>query len=146
MSSFFGGKPSFSASEKKCLDEIGQILDPLPQRRQAQRHHVQAEEQVFPEQALLDQDAQILVARCHDPDVGLDRGAPADRGVFALLQHPQQPRLRFHRHVADFVEEQRAAFGLFEPAGRAGIGAGERAALMAEQFGSRSGRAGSPPC
>ena len=116
-------------------DQIGQILDPLPQRRQAQRHDVQAEEQIFPEQPLLDQDAQILVARRHDPHVGLDRGTPADGGVFALLQHPQQPRLRLHRHVADFVEKQRAAFGLFEPAGSAGIGAGERAAFMAEQFG-----------
>jgi hypothetical protein len=55
--------------------------------------------------------AQILVARRHDPDVGLDRGTAADGGVFALLQHAQQPCLRFHRHVADFVEKQRAAFG-----------------------------------
>ena len=53
---------------------------------------------------------------------------------FTLLQHPQQSRLRVQRHVADLVEEQRAAFGLLEPAGRR-VGAGERAALVAEQLG-----------
>ena len=69
-----------------------------------------------------------------DAHVGLDRGAAADRGVFALLQHPQQAGLRLHRHVADFVEEQRAALGLLEAARGAGVGAGECAALVAEQF------------
>ncbi|MGY3344827.1 hypothetical protein ACVWYK_003596 [Bradyrhizobium sp. USDA 4470] len=85
--------------------------------------------------ALLDQHAQVLVGGRDDAHVGLDRGAAADRGVFALLQHAQQTGLRLHRHVADFVEEKRPALGLLEPAGRARVGAGEGAALMAEQFG-----------
>ena len=118
-------------------DQIGHVLDALAQRRQPQRHDVEAEEQVLAEQALLDQDAQILVGGGDDAHVGLDRGTAADGGVFALLQHAQQPGLRLHRHVADFVEEQRAALGLLEPAGGAGVGTGEGAALMAEQFGSR---------
>ena len=116
-------------------DQVGQILDALAQGRQAQRHDIEPEEQIFPEQALLDQDAQILVGGSDDAHVGLDRGAAAHGGVFALLQHTKQPRLRFHRHVADLVEEQGAALGLLETAGGAGVGAGERAALMAEQFG-----------
>jgi hypothetical protein len=37
-------------------DQIGKILDPLAQRRQTQRHNVQAEEQILAEQALLNQD------------------------------------------------------------------------------------------
>ena len=61
-------------------------------------------------------------------------GPPADGGIFALLKHAQQARLRLHRHVADFVEEQRPAFGLLETARGAGIGAGEGAALVAEQL------------
>ena len=76
-----------------------------------------------------------LLRGSDDAHVGLDRGAAADGGVFALLQHAQQARLRLHRHVADLVEEQRAALGLLEAAGGAGVGAGEGAALMAEQFG-----------
>ena len=91
---------------------------PLAQRRQPQRHHVEPEEQILAEQALLDQDAQVLVGRGDDAHIGLDRRAAADGRVLALLQHAQQPRLRLHRHVADLVEEQRAALGLLEAARR----------------------------
>ena len=78
--------------------------------------------------------AQILVGGGDDADIGLDRRAAADRRIFALLQHAQQPGLRLHRHVADLVEEQRAALGLLEAPGGALGGAGEGAFLMAEQF------------
>ena len=64
------------------------------------------------------------------------RLAAADRHHAALLQRAQQLRLQRQRHVADFVEEQRAAVGFAEFAGgavaaRAGVGAG----AVAEQFG-----------
>ncbi|MPM62402.1 hypothetical protein SDC9_109273 [bioreactor metagenome] len=52
----------------------------------------------------------------------------------AVRQHPQQTRLQVKRHVADFVEEQRAALGLLEAATALRLRAGERAAFMAEQF------------
>ena len=74
------------------------------------------------------------MGRRDDAHVGLDRRAPADRRVLALLQHAQQPRLRLERHVADLVEEQRAALGLLEAALRARLGAGEGALLVAEQL------------
>ena len=48
---------------------------------------------------------------------GLDRSAAADRRELAVLQHAQQPGLGVQRHVADLVEEQRAAVGLLEAAG-----------------------------
>jgi len=60
--------------------------------------------------------------------------AATDRGVFALLQHAQKSRLRLHRHVADLVEKERAAFCLLEAAGAARVGAGEGALLMTKQF------------
>ena len=113
-------RQSFALHQREEVpDEIGNVLGALAQRRQPQRHDVEAEKQVLAEQALLDELAQVLVGRGDDAHVGLDRCAAADRGVFALLQHAQQPGLRLHRHVADFVEEQRAAFGLFEAAGAA---------------------------
>ena len=118
-------------------DQIGNILGALAQRRQPQRHHVEAEEQILAEQPLLDELPQILVGRGDDAHIGLDRRAAADRGVLALLQHAQKPRLRLHRHVADLVEEQRAAFGLLEAAGAARVGAGEGALLVAEQLATR---------
>ena len=54
---------------------------------------------------------------------------------FAVGQDPQQARLRFGGHVADLVQEQRAAVGLFEASRALCRGAGEGALLMTEEFG-----------
>jgi hypothetical protein len=51
-----------------------------------------------------------------------------------VLQHAQQLDLHRQRHVADFIEEQRAAIGQFETSGAAGDCAGEGALLVTEQF------------
>ena len=69
-----------------------------------------------------------------DPGIGADRRAPADGEVFSLLEHAQQPGLGFQRHVADLVQEQGSARGLFETPGMACGGAREGALLVAEQF------------
>ena len=126
--------------------EIGNILEPFAQRRQAQRHDVQSVEQIFAEQALVDLLLQITVGGGDDPHIGADRRAAADRRVLALLQYAKQPGLRLHGHVADLVEKQRAAFRLLEASDVPVLRAGEGALLMTEQFRSRSARAGSPPC
>ena len=69
--------------------ERGNILDPLAQGRQPNRHHVEAIEQIFAELTLPDQLAQIPMRRGHDTDISLDRRAPPYRGVFALLKDTQ---------------------------------------------------------
>ena len=43
------------------------------------------------------------------------------------------------RQVADLVEKDRAAVGLLEAADAPGVGAGERAAFVAEQFAFEQG-------
>ena len=131
---------------EEVAHEVGDVLEPLPQRRQPQRHDIQPIEQILAEQALIDLLLQVAIGGGDDADVGPDRRAAADCRVFALLQHAQQPRLRFHRHVADLVEKQRAAFGLLETADVTILRAGEGALLVAEQLRLRSARAGSPPC
>ena len=94
--------------------EIRHVLEPLAQRRQADRHDVEAVEEILAEAALVDQRAQVLVRRRDDADVGGLQLAPADAGELALLQDAEQPRLGVERHVADLVEEQRPAAGLLE--------------------------------
>ena len=47
---------------------------------------------------------------------------------------PEQLRLRRRRHLADLVEEDGAAVRRLEQAGLGRLGAGERAALVAEQL------------
>ena len=50
------------------------------------------------------------------------------------FQNAEQLGLAVERHLADFVEEQRAGVGLLEQAGVVGVGPGERALLVAEEL------------
>src|SRR5712671_2372951 len=90
--------------------------------------------QVFAEAALLDERVEVAVRRDDDAGVDDDRSLAADAFELALLEEPQQLRLHGRRHVADFVEEQRAAVGLLELAEVARGRPGERALLVAEQL------------
>ena len=119
---------------EEVVHEIGNILGALAQWRKTKRHHVEAKEQILAKQPLLDEDAEILVGGGDDAHVGLDRRAAADGGVLALLQHAQKPRLSLHRHVADFVEKQRAAVGLLKQARLVDAGVGEGALAVPEQL------------
>ena len=64
------------------------------------------------------------------PNVRLDALGPTQAYVLPLLEDSQQ-RL----HLADLVQQQRAALRLIEPAHFAGCRARERATLVAEQLG-----------
>ena len=83
--------------------------------------------EVFAELAVAHSLLQVLVGGGDDADIGLDRGVAADAVEVAVGEHAQQPGLQFGGHVADLVQEQRAAFGLFEAAAAGGQRAGERA-------------------
>ena len=72
--------------------------------------------------------------RGDDAHVAVARDVAADALVHALLQDAQQLHLHRQAHVADLVEEQRAALGDFETALAGGDGAGEGALLVAEQL------------
>ena len=61
------------------------------------------------------------------------RLARAHRHDLAVFEHAKQLGLERRRHVADLVEEERAAVGQLEPSLAVGRGAGERAAHVAEQ-------------
>jgi hypothetical protein len=68
--------------------------------------------------------------------LALERLVAAHAVELPVGQHAQQPRLQVERHVADLVEEQRAAVGLLEAPAAHGLRAGEGAALVAEEFAS----------
>ena len=63
-----------------------------------------------------------------------NRAVAADALEAALLQDPQELHLHLQRHIADLVQEQRAALGKFETADARAQGPGERAFLMTEQL------------
>src|SRR6202022_5142795 len=73
--------------------------------------------------------------RGEEAHVARDQRMSAEPFDLALLQEAQRARLASERQVADFIEEERAAVGGFDAADLALIRAGERATLVAEQFG-----------
>src|SRR3546814_12368364 len=119
-------------SSDLVTDQSGNVLGPLPERRQPDRHDVETIEQILAEQPLAGGVPQIPVGRGDDPNVRPDRCSPADGRVFAFLQHPEQPRLRFHRHVADLVQEKGAAVRLLEATRRSRGRPREGALFMTE--------------
>jgi hypothetical protein len=104
--------------------------------RQAQPDDVEAVEQVLAERALAHALFQVLVRGGNDAHVALQRLVAADAVELPVGQHAQQPRLQVEGHVADLVQEQRAAVGLFEAPAACGLRAGEGTALVAEELAS----------
>jgi hypothetical protein len=122
------------ALQHEVAGERRNVLEALAQRRQAQPDDVEPVQQVLAEQSLPHALLEVLVRRGDHAHVRLERGVPADAVVLAVREHAQQPDLQVRRHVADLVEEQRAALGLLEAAAPRALRAGERAALVPEQL------------
>ena len=116
------------------FDELGNILDPLAERRHPQVDHVEPVVEIFAEGALLDLGLQIAVGCSHDLHVDRHRLRGAHGQHFSLLQHSEQFRLQFLRHLADLVEKHNAALCRPKDAKRPASGAGEGALFMAEQL------------
>src|SRR4249919_2494918 len=119
---------------EEAFGECGHVVPAIAQRRQLQAHDVEAMQQVRAELAFGDEAFEVLVGGGDDAHVHADQFAAADAEELALRQHAQQARLQRRGHVADFVEEQGAAIGLFEAAHVALLGTGEGARLVAEQL------------
>src|SRR5436190_8286213 len=77
---------------------------------------------------------QVAVSRRDRPHVGTDCLVPSDAFERLLLQEPQDFSLRGQRHIADFIEKQRATVALLEFADAPPISARESPLLMPEQF------------
>ena len=106
----------------------------LAQRRQLHGHDVQPVEKILAEPSCDDLRLRIAVGRAHDAHIGRARRVFAHAAHLALLQEAQDFRLERYVHLADFIEEKRAAVGLERRALAVGRGAGERAFHMAEDF------------
>ena len=118
----------------EMLDERRQVFAAAAQGRQLHREHHHAMVEVAAERAGLDQLFEIAMGGDHDAHIHGGGLVGADALHLAFFEHAQQLGLHGGGHVADFVEEQRAAMGLLEFAGVALGGAGERALLVAEEF------------
>ena len=113
--------------------QLGEILEPIAQRRHPDRDHVEPVVQVLAEPAVLDRLVEIDVGRGNEAQVRLDRVHAADSLDLLFLDRPQQLCLQLVLQVADLVEEQRAACGQLELAELLPDGAGEGTLLVTEE-------------
>ena len=116
------------------LAEQRDVRAPLAQRRDVDADHVETEVEVLAEASIGDGLGQARVGRRQDPRIDADRPPRAEPAVLAVLEHVQELRLEVRAHLADLVEQDRALMGQLELAGFVAQGAGERAALVAEQL------------
>ena len=116
------------------LHERRDVLGTLPQRRDMDRQHVEAKQQILPEQPLLCGLRKLLVGRGNHPHVHGDRLLATDPLDHAGFEHSQQLRLRFGPEIADLVEGRGCAVRELEPAETPLSGAGEGAPLVPEHL------------
>src|SRR5437016_8552570 len=118
----------------QVIDEQRNVLAPLAQRRELERHHLQAIVEVLAEAPLLDGSRQLAVGRRDDAHVDGPPHRAAHRPYLVLLEDAQELRLERRRDVADLVQENRAAVGLREVPGCVADRAGESAAHVPEEL------------
>src|SRR5690242_1110925 len=120
---------------REMADEFGEVVQPLAERRQNEGKDVNAMKEVATEGILLDEIFQIAMSGDEDADIHLRGLIASDALDLSFFEGAKQLGLHGKRHIADFVEEEGAAIGLLEFADMTGAGSGERAFLVAEEFG-----------
>src|SRR5581483_575535 len=91
--------------------QLWDVVRSLRERRDADRKHLEAIEQILAEALLRDRRLQVDVRRRDDADVGALRLRRAERVVLLRVDQVQELRLRRDRQLADLVEEERPALG-----------------------------------
>src|SRR5687768_9758332 len=104
--------PAVARFGREKLADQPLLVGAQRERREFERDAVEPIVEVFAKFPARDHPPQILVRSADDPQVDLERGLRAEGYHLLLLQHAQQARLQPHGHVADLIEEQRAARGL----------------------------------
>jgi hypothetical protein len=137
-------RPRQAAAARDVLGQrLGQrleVVQALAQRRQPDRQHVQPVVEVGAEAAGGHHRRQVAAGGGDHAHVDALDAVAAQRLDLLLLQRAQQLALQRQRHVADLVEEQRAAVGELELAVAAlAVGAGVGAGRDAEELGLEQG-------
>ena len=118
---------------QKVQGEGQDVLLPLAQRRDAQGHHIDAVEEVFPEAVVAHGIHQSAIAGADQAKVAVAQGRAAKPLEAALLEDPQEAGLELGAHIGHLVEEEGAAVGLLQIA-RRGLGRpGKGPLLVAKQ-------------
>ena len=120
---------------QKLPGEWRNILPALAQRRHGDHEGVEAVQQVLAKFSPLRHGIEIAIGGGDDPHFRFKIHRTAQAAKSPGFQHPQQFGLNGWRNLADLVQEQRTAPGLFDQSRLSLHGAGEGAALVPKQFG-----------
>src|SRR6202453_339792 len=102
--------------DHEIFDEFGNVLAAIGKAGHADRHHRQPMIEILAKFSGRDIGFDVAAGGGNDAEVDGDLGAAADTLERLIDQHPQDLVLSLARHIGDFVDEQRAAMGLFERA------------------------------
>ena len=114
------------------VEQQSLIVAQIAQWRHGDGEHRQPVVQVGAETSVADFLAHVAIGRRDNAGIADAVLGLADALEFAVLEHAQQFCLKFERQLADFIQEQRAVFGIFEITGPRSRGAGERPFAVAE--------------
>ncbi len=124
----------FEGAGEDVVDEERDVVAAVAERGEFDDGALDAEVEVFAEGFVADGVEEIFVGGGEEADVDFDGVVGAEAGDFAVLQDAEEFGLHGEGHVADFVEEEGAAVGVFEAALAVAAGVGEGSADVAEEF------------
>src|SRR5271154_6967705 len=102
--------------EQKLLCKQGDIVAPLPQRRQMHLDDIQSVEKVFAKFPLLDHLCKVPIGCANQANVDA-YGLVAPQSLkISFLNHSQQLGLQSQPEVADLIQKQGSSVGSFNPA------------------------------
>src|SRR5262245_21898434 len=119
---------------QEMVDEEGDRVLALAQRRERDRHHVEPVVEVLAEAPVGDRLLEVAVRGRDDPGVDAHVALAAEPRELPVLQHLEQLGLQVRVHLADLVEEDRPVVGELELAELPLLGPRERALLEAEEL------------
>ncbi len=94
----------FRKLRREVLSQHWNVIRPLAQWRKSQWNHVEPVVQIRAETSLFHHLLKRHVGGGDDSDIHRDRSRVAQPLNFTLLQHSQEFRLQFQRHLADLIE------------------------------------------
>ena len=118
----------------EVVEQQGNVLAALAQRRNTQAGDIQAVVKVFAKTPGLDLVEQVRLDRTDDPQIDPDALVRAQALQGFLLQHAQQFDLLGQGQAFHLVEKQGAAIGVFDAPDTLALSAGKGPAFMAEQL------------
>jgi len=119
---------------QEVVNEERDILSPVLEVRNEDRHYIQAIVEVLAEFAILDGFLKVLVAGGNQPDIDRNILAAADFSNDPFLQYPQQFNLEVLRKGIYLVEEQGTALGFLDEPAPGLVSTGKGPFLMAKEL------------